>query len=635
METFYMTGNFTADQVIEALRRSFPEKKVSFLETKKENRENRASINHSNNNEILVARSDNSYSQLLAIFDEKDKQLKESETAALKVASSVQELHQQQNALYQEFAMLRGRYDDQKASIVNILWNECAKFHPELREIPPIEDKTTFIETEDQVGQYTIGDILGEGQFAAVRSCILPGRATEYAIKIIKKEKITSFKSLTRVSNEIDNLKSLRSDHIITLVQVIHTQSHLYLITEKGGTDLFDFFGEHAEGVPESWAREIISNVLKGVLFCHSQEICHRDLKPENILLTFDHNTGKCIDLKLCDFGLSARFKPKQVFSDFCGSPGFFAPEMIIHGCYFGDKADVWSVGCILLELICGHEKFCDLWMTAYDYGVLQDKEVFTETISETVDQLPDFLNFSENLNDFVKKFLELKSSKRPNAKQIARHPWLEGVCDSAIESLFIQTGTPLSPLTSGLMLGLSPKSSFLVEMSEVSGKDGFVPKEEIQAAYNNISERERKQLEEFNKHYRDENKDGEEAISLPPITPATPSITKAKKILRKGSELANTNYIGAQSNLSKSNNLFSSPSNSAKSTLSISPNPLGTIELRSNSVNLLSPAGRSPLPSVSEHLDDFGFTESETLLLSQSDSKITQINYKQGFKSD
>lgn len=54
------------------------------------------------------------------------------------------------------------------------------------------------------------------------------------------------------------------------------------------------------------------------------------DLKPENILLTFDHRAGKCLDLKLCDFGLSTKFKPKQVLSDFCGSPGktFFSSRI-------------------------------------------------------------------------------------------------------------------------------------------------------------------------------------------------------------------------------------------------------------------------------------------------------------------
>jgi serine/threonine protein kinase len=79
-------------------------------------------------------------------------------------------------------------------------------------------------------------------------------------------------------------------------------------------------------------AKEIITCVLKAVLYCHDQGICHRDLKPENILLTFDKESGKCIDLKLCDFGLSTKFNSSSVLTDFCGSPGFFAPEMIISG---------------------------------------------------------------------------------------------------------------------------------------------------------------------------------------------------------------------------------------------------------------------------------------------------------------
>ena len=46
-----------------------------------------------------------------------------------------------------------------------------------------------------------------------------------------------------------------------------------------------------------------IVGVFKATLYCHELGICHRDLKPENILLTFDKELGKCIDLKLCDFG--------------------------------------------------------------------------------------------------------------------------------------------------------------------------------------------------------------------------------------------------------------------------------------------------------------------------------------------
>jgi serine/threonine protein kinase len=210
----------------------------------------------------------------------------------------------------------------------------------------------------------------------------------------------------------------------------IHTKSRLYIITEKGGADLFEFFDEHPSGVPEHWANQIMIEILKGVLYCHDQGICHRDLKPENILISFDPDRELCIDLKLCDFGLSTKFKPKVPLSDFCGSPGFFAPEMITIGTYYGDKVDVWSMGCILLELLLGHEKFCDAWMSSYDYEVLLNKAKFAQAISETLRELPSVLTFSDNVKDFALQFLQVNSSSRPSLYSVGGHPWLGGALD-------------------------------------------------------------------------------------------------------------------------------------------------------------------------------------------------------------
>lgn len=57
--------------------------------------------------------------------------------------------------------------------------------------------------------------------------------------------------------------------------------------------------------------------------------------------------------MKLIDFGLCTRAVTSQdhMLRDFCGSPGFFAPEILLSECYDGMKADVWSLGCILLEV--------------------------------------------------------------------------------------------------------------------------------------------------------------------------------------------------------------------------------------------------------------------------------------------
>lgn len=273
---------------------------------------------------------------------------------------------------------------------------------------------------------------------------------------------------------------------------------------------------------------------------------------------------------------------------------GFFAPEMIIHGCYYGDKADVWSVGCILMELVLGHEKFCDVWMTAYDYDILQDKEAFTSTISEAVEHLPDFLNFSKDLNNFVMRFLELHSSRRPSIKSVASHPWLQGALDEELAAMSISRS-----LHSPASFSKSPSSSFsMMEASEVSSKIGHVSKDVIDAAYGNISDKERKQMEEYIQLHKNADEE-DEVMHLPPITPATPSIHKAKKILRKGSELANTNYGNITVNVQPGGE-----SHQQFQYMCMTPEANSPCPSAKNS--FLSPV-RSPLPSVAESYQEGG----------------------------
>lgn len=386
-----------------------------------------------NDGEIVIM--EGAYKAVLAASKAKDKEVKKSEKSATKAMASVQTFHQQQKQLFDEFVLLRQRYDEMKQNLNDTLWGKCCEFHPDLKVIPAMEDSETFLENEEQVGIYNLGRMLGEGQFATVKSCMVsqsrgdPSRTDhgkEYAMKIIEKDKIHNFRALKRTSNEIMILHELVNPQIVSVADVIQTGGRLYIVTEKGGEDLFEFFDEHPDGVPESWAREIMKRILKGVHYCHVNQICHRDLKPENILVAFNTEEGYCEDLKLCDFGLAAHFASQQRFTDFCGSPGFFAPEMVIKGAYYGDKADIWSCGCILLELVLGHEQFCEVWMTAYDYEVLQEKQAFVREIDATVERLSGILDFSDDLNDFVLSFLDLRASGRPDIRDLLSHPWLE-----------------------------------------------------------------------------------------------------------------------------------------------------------------------------------------------------------------
>ena len=313
----------------------------------------------------------------------KENDIDELESMSTRASISLQEFHKQQQELFDEFVVLRNKYDEVKVQFSTCLWSHCVTHHPEMKSIPPMEDHLIFEESTEQVGSYTIGCVLGEGQFATVKRCRKretplssrshdgnppgdrEGQPREYAIKIINKDRISTINSIRRMSNEVDILGKLRSKWVIDLKDVIHSKDFLYLITEVGGSDLFEFFDDHPEGVSEDWAKKIVYQILKAVSHCHMNAYCHRDLKPENILMEFDVTTNECLDLKLCDFGLATKFSSNEKLTEFCGSPGFFAPEMILTGAYYGDKADIWSIGCIILELLLGHDMFCDNWMVS------------------------------------------------------------------------------------------------------------------------------------------------------------------------------------------------------------------------------------------------------------------------------
>lgn len=362
---------------------------------------------------------------------------------------------------------------------------------------------------------------------------------------------------MKRVANEIGILREMMSvKHVIEFREVIHTQSYLYLVTEACGADLFDFFDQYPDGVQEVWAKKIVREILNAVSLCHSRHYCHRDIKPENILLEFDPLTGTCLQLKLCDFGLGLKYEENTLLNEFCGSPGFFAPEMITKGSYYGDKADIWSVGCVALELLLGHEVFCDIWMVAYDYVILQDKEAFKSAISDTVRRLGDGKQskntpapstpprttllrssstplpsprhvssgvledhgFSADLIGFIFKCLGLRSSERGSAKYLLGHAWLS---ESA--------SVPLDRAESPLCLDVGAQSSedmFNEGVSTYLASPIDVASSCSGVASLHVSSRERKMMEDFNSHH------GSEQLHLPPLEPATPSISKLRKML-------------------------------------------------------------------------------------------------------
>jgi hypothetical protein len=323
-------------------------------------REN-SNLNHQNNQASNY--NDLSREELIGLLLARDHDIK---TMSSKFDEYVHNSNHQITEIMHRFGDLKKAYDEQSMSLLNTLWVHCAQNHPELTNIPNLEYDNGIVETETHIGNFIFGEFLGEGTFAVVKACRQYNyqlendeeyvKSFDLAAKIIDKYKIKNFMTLKRLSDEIGVLKKLNSPSIIAFKDVIHTPKHLYIISDRGGQDMFEFLHQYSGAVDEDLAREITIGILQAVSYIHEQGICHRDLKPENILLSFPRgfvpssssssalkprsplsvnansmdfsslnnpvNPNPSVIVKICDFGVCSKFRRKIMLQDFCGSPG-------------------------------------------------------------------------------------------------------------------------------------------------------------------------------------------------------------------------------------------------------------------------------------------------------------------------
>ncbi|KAM4594985.1 serine/threonine-protein kinase DCLK2 isoform 2-T2 [Fundulus diaphanus] len=264
--------------------------------------------------------------------------------------------------------------------------------------------------------KYSVGKVIGDGNFAVVKECVERSTGKEFALKIIDKAKCSGKEHL--IENEVAVLRKVKHPNIIMLIEEQDTPSELCLVMElvKGG-DLFDAITSSAK-YTEKDASTMVCNLAAALLYLHSMNIVHRDIKPEN-LLVFEHPDGSK-SLKLGDFGLATVVEGPLY--TVCGTPTYVAPEIIAESGY-GLKVDVWATGVITYILLCGFPPFRS--------ENNQQEELFEQILLGQLDfPSPYWDNITHSAEDLIRKMLQVNAESRYTAKDVLTHPW---VTDDAV----------------------------------------------------------------------------------------------------------------------------------------------------------------------------------------------------------
>ncbi|KAI2666281.1 Mitogen-activated protein kinase kinase kinase 3 [Labeo rohita] len=181
--------------------------------------------------------------------------------------------------------------------------------------------------------------------------------------------------------------------------------------TSKGSVkDQLKAYGALTENVTRKYTRQI----LEGMSYLHSNMIVHRDIKGANILRDSAGN------VKLGDFGASKRLQTICMSStgvrSVTGTPYWMSPE-VISGEGYGRKADVWSLGCTVVEMLTEKPPWAEFEAMA---------AIFKIATQPTNPQLPSHI--SEHTRDFL-RCIFVEAKYRPSAEELLRHPFSQILC--------------------------------------------------------------------------------------------------------------------------------------------------------------------------------------------------------------
>lgn len=252
------------------------------------------------------------------------------------------------------------------------------------------------------------------GELMAVKQVEVPSTA----VSTVDKKKENMINALKR---EIDLLRDLQHKNIVQYLGSNSDDEHFNIFLEyvPGGSvaGMLNSYGQLQEPLIRSFVRQI----LEGLSYLHGKDIIHRDIKGANVLVDGKGN------IKISDFGISKRVEASALLApakngghvhrpSLQGSVFWMAPEVVKQTSYTR-KADIWSLGCLIVEMFTGSHPFpnCSQLQAIFQIGISSAKPTTPE-------------NISDEGKAFLNKTFEIDHEKRPSADELLLSPFLKQI---------------------------------------------------------------------------------------------------------------------------------------------------------------------------------------------------------------
>ncbi|GAA5985366.1 hypothetical protein JCM11641_006378 [Rhodosporidiobolus odoratus] len=278
---------------------------------------------------------------------------------------------------------------------------------------------------------------VGEGTYGKVYKARNIETGGLVALKRIRMEAEKDGFPITAV-REIKLLQGLRHPNVVELVEMLVSKGHVYMVMGYLDHDLTGVLHHPTITFTPAHLKSLMQQFLRGLGFIHRRGVLHRDLKGSNILLS------KNGELKIADFGL-ARFFQRNRGNDYTNrviTQWYKPPELLFGATVYGEAVDMWSAGCIFLELFArrpvfqGQDEIHQLevifrvtgtpnvkfWPGLHDlpwYELVKPKEVLESKLRETFAKW-----LSPAALDLADRLLSLNPAGRPTADEALRLPY-------------------------------------------------------------------------------------------------------------------------------------------------------------------------------------------------------------------